>query len=98
MCDQLGSVSGEWTKVKAAKHLKVVAVASRKVLCVNPQVKGLGSSWRINDECLQLQTKNASKKQILSGVVPQIIIQQLKQVWSIFYPCLACKFEIRPSD
>lgn len=60
--------AGEFAKVKAANEFKVVAVASRKILCVNPKVKALGASWRINDECLQLQSKETSKKQVMSGM------------------------------
>eukprot|EP00892_Ulva_mutabilis_P012133 jgi/Ulvmu1/9292/UM050_0041.1 len=64
---QLSQFLGEFAKVQAAKNFKIVAVASRKILCVNQKVKALGSSWRINDECLQLQSKDTTKKQVLSG-------------------------------
>ena len=52
----------------AAKRWKIAAVASRKQLCVNPKVKSHSAAWRINDECLQLQSKEGSKKQALFGM------------------------------
>lgn len=67
--------AGEFAKVKAANEFKIVAVASRKILCVNSKVKALGSSWRINDECLQLQSKTTSKKQTLSGTLQNMVLR-----------------------
>lgn len=55
--------------MECSQEFRISAVASRKVLCVNPKVQSLQAAWRINDECLQLQSKTDAKKQALSGML-----------------------------
>jgi DEAD_2 len=59
--------AGEFTKARGHEVFTIAAVASRKVLCVNPRVSALKAAWRVNDACLELQSKAGSKKQALSG-------------------------------
>lgn len=61
--------AGEFARVKTAERFSIAAVASRKVLCVNDRVQALKAAWRINDQCLELQSKSDSKKQMLSGAL-----------------------------
>ena len=58
---------GEFAKVAGHEAFTIAAVASRKVLCVNPRVQALSAAWRINDECLELQSTVGSKKQVGEG-------------------------------
>ena len=61
--------AGEFARVKTTESFTIAAVASRKVLCVNDRVQALKAAWRINDQCLELQSKSDSKKQMLAGVL-----------------------------
>lgn len=55
--------------MEASKGFTISAAASRKVLCVNPKVQALQAAWRINDQCLQMQSQSTSKKQVIAGML-----------------------------
>ena len=44
-------------KTAYASQLSVVSLGSRKSLCSNEAVRGLGGSERVNEACLELQAK-----------------------------------------
>ena len=60
---QLAQVVGEVRKTGFGERLGVVTLAGRKQLCLNDGVRNLASSERVNEACLDLQTKASKKKQ-----------------------------------
>jgi chromosome transmission fidelity protein 1 len=54
---QLAQVVGEVRKTTFGEHISVVSLAGRKQLCVNDDVRSLASTERVNEACLDLQTK-----------------------------------------
>ncbi|XP_055638817.1 ATP-dependent DNA helicase DDX11 [Toxorhynchites rutilus septentrionalis] len=56
---QLGQVVNEIKRTKFAENIRITALASRQNLCINPDVKKLGSNALINERCLELQKKTA---------------------------------------
>lgn len=59
MVDAEGSDSGS----KLVEEIKHLSLGSRKNLCINKDVKRLGSTTAINERCLELQkSKDSSKK------------------------------------
>eukprot|EP00884_Botryococcus_braunii_P018140 jgi/Botrbrau1/5009/Bobra.0396s0030.1 len=64
---QLAQFVGELKRTPFASRLRVVALGSRKALCINSAVMQLGSSQRINERCLDLQKKAAPRKSARSA-------------------------------
>ncbi|KAI8641897.1 helicase C-terminal domain-containing protein [Parasitella parasitica] len=58
---QLSQFVHEVNKTIYAKNIYEISLASRKNLCINPNVNKLGNVNKINEACLDLQ-KNGSKK------------------------------------
>ncbi|KAK9792715.1 hypothetical protein WJX73_001436 [Symbiochloris irregularis] len=59
---QLSQFVGELRRTPFAQAFNTVALASRKVLCINDSVLKLGHSARINERCLEMQQNKASQK------------------------------------
>ncbi|KAL6070053.1 DEAD H (Asp-Glu-Ala-Asp His) box helicase 11, variant 3 [Balamuthia mandrillaris] len=65
---QLDQFVSEVKKTSFARHVRTVSLGSRKNLCINAQVKRLGSVSRMNDRCLDMikSEKNKNKKSSIS--------------------------------
>jgi len=59
---QLTQFVGELRKTSFARSLSTVALASRKTLCVNDEVRSLKSAAHINERCLDMQGSNKPAK------------------------------------
>ena len=60
---QLAQVVGEVRKTEYGEKVSVVSLGSRRALCTNESVRTLpGGSERVNDACLELQSKSGGKK------------------------------------
>jgi chromosome transmission fidelity protein 1 len=57
---QLSQVVNEIKNTTFGADIRVVSLASRQVLCINPEVNGINSSALLNEKCLELQ-KSKSK-------------------------------------
>ncbi|XP_053679591.1 ATP-dependent DNA helicase DDX11 [Anopheles nili] len=57
---QLAQVVGEVKETQHARDLRLMSLASRQSLCINPDVQKLKTNTLINERCLELQ-KNGSK-------------------------------------
>jgi hypothetical protein len=55
---QLAQVVGEVRKTRFGNRVSVVSLAGRKQLCVNDDVRSLSSAERVNEACLDLQSKS----------------------------------------
>ncbi|CAO3623809.1 unnamed protein product [Mucor fragilis] len=58
---QLSQFVHEVSKTVYAKDIYEVSLASRKNLCINPEVNKLGNVNKINEACLDLQKKGSKK-------------------------------------
>ncbi|KAK1312301.1 DNA repair helicase UVH6 [Acorus calamus] len=65
---QLMQFMEELRKTAFASQLKTVCLGSRKNLCINPEVRKLGSSNRINERCLELQKNRKDHRTTVSKV------------------------------
>jgi chromosome transmission fidelity protein 1 len=59
---QLSQFVGELKRTAFAKDLRVVALGSRRQLCVHPAVQSLKSAARMNERCLELQDGGGQSK------------------------------------
>ena len=59
---QLAQVVGEVRKTSYGERISVVSLAGRRALCTNEAVRGLGSTDRINEACLEMLGKKPTKK------------------------------------
>ncbi|KAI8089909.1 putative ATP-dependent RNA helicase DDX11 [Halteromyces radiatus] len=59
---QLSQFIHEIGKTKYAEHIWIVALGSRKNLCINEKVRSLGGVHRINEACLDLQKKGTESE------------------------------------
>lgn len=64
---QLSQFVGELRRTGFAETVSVAALASRKALCVNPDVAKLVSLSRINEKCLDMQQPSGKAKKQASG-------------------------------
>lgn len=75
---QLGQVINELKRLKDIGSVRSVALASRKLLCINSTVSKLQSLSTINEKCLDMQsssstaseTKNKKKKSVAESKCP----------------------------
>ncbi|XP_058454504.1 ATP-dependent DNA helicase DDX11 [Malaya genurostris] len=58
---QLSQVVNEIRRTDFGKQIRLTTLASRQNFCINPEVKKLKSNSLINERCLDLQKKSASK-------------------------------------
>ncbi|XP_065202076.1 ATP-dependent DNA helicase DDX11 [Planococcus citri] len=69
---QLSQFIGEIKKTPYKDNIRVVPLASRQTLCINPDVKKLRTISLINERCLELQ-KNKTSKATQTGSSKQVI-------------------------
>ncbi|XP_029009204.1 ATP-dependent DNA helicase DDX11 [Betta splendens] len=65
---QLAQFVHEVQKSPFSKDVSLVTLASRQNLCVNEEVRGLGSIQRINDRCMEMQRNKHEKQHPEDGV------------------------------
>ncbi|KNC73657.1 hypothetical protein SARC_13784, partial [Sphaeroforma arctica JP610] len=58
---QISQFVGELKQSPYGEEVSVTSLASRQQMCINPEVKALGSQSRINDRCLELKDKKGKK-------------------------------------
>ncbi|KQK07010.1 ATP-dependent DNA helicase DDX11 isoform X1 [Brachypodium distachyon] len=64
---QLSQFVGELKKTQFSAKLRMVCLGSRMNLCINNDVRKLGSANRINERCLELQKNKKSSKIKVDG-------------------------------
>ncbi|KAM6960985.1 ATP-dependent DNA helicase DDX11 [Aplochiton taeniatus] len=59
---QLAQFVHEVQKSPFSQHTSLVTLGSRQNMCVNEEVRGLGSAQRINDRCMEMQKNKHSQE------------------------------------